>query len=311
MTVRLGELPVNKGLMVGGAAEAAQASGRSGLITVRRALRGIPRTPVVILTLFLVCGIFGNFITPHDPMKTNLGAAKSPPFFQQGGSTKYLLGTDGFGRDILSRIIKGAGISLQVGFAVVVFAGSLGAVIALLSGYLGGWVDAVLMRITDMLLSMPYLMIAIALTAVLGPSKNNIILIMAILGWASYARVLRGEVLRIKGADFIKLAIVARASKARIMLRHIFPNIVNTLIVLATLQLGSVIIMESSLSFLGLGVPPPEPAWGSMVADGRVMIFSSWWVSTWPGVAILLVVLSCNLLGDWLRLRLDPKFRQL
>lgn len=296
---------------VGGAAEAAQASGRSGLITVRRALRGIPRIPLVILTLFLVCGIFGNFITPHDPMKTNLGAAKSPPFFQQGGSTKYLLGTDGFGRDILSRIIKGAGISLQVGFAVVVFAGSLGALIALLSGYLGGWVDAVLMRITDMFLSMPYLMIAIALAAVLGPSKNNIILIMAILGWAAYARVLRGEVLRIKGADFIKLAIVARASKARIMLRHILPNIVNTLVVLVTLQLGIVIIMESSLSFLGLGVPPPEPAWGSMVADGRVIIFSSWWVSTWPGVAILLVVLSCNLLGDWLRLRLDPKFRQL
>ncbi len=311
MTVRLGKLLVNNGLMVGRAAEAAQASGRSGLITVRRALRGIPRIPLVILTLFLVCGIFGNFITPHDPMKTNLGAAKSPPFFQQGGSNKYLLGTDGFGRDILSRIIKGAGISLQVGFAVVVFAGSLGVVIALLSGYLGGWVDAVLMRITDMFLSMPFIMIAIALAAVLGPSKNNIILIMAILWWAGYARVLRGEVLRIKGADFIKLAIVARASKARIMLRHILPNIVNTLVVLVTLQLGSVIIMESSLSFLGLGVPPPEPAWGSMVADGRVIIFSSWWVSTWPGVAILLVVLSCNLLGDWLRLRLDPKFRQL
>jgi peptide/nickel transport system permease protein len=198
-----------------------------------------------------------------------------------------------------------------VGFAVVVFAGTLGAVIALLSGYLGGWVDAVLMRITDMFLSMPYLMIAIALAAVLGPSKHNIILIMAILGWAGYARVLRGEVLRIKGADFIKLAIVARAGKARIMLRHIFPNIVNTLVVLATLQLGIVIIMESSLSFLGLGVPPPEPAWGSMVADGRVLMFTSWWVSTWPGIAILLVVLSCNLLGDWLRLRLDPKFRQL
>ncbi len=296
---------------VGEAIETSQAPGRSGLIAVRRALRGIPGTPVVILSLFLICGIFGSYITPHDPMKTNLGAAKSPPFFQQGGSTKYLLGTDGFGRDILSRIIIGAGISLQVGFAVVVFAGALGAVIALLSGYLGGWVDAVLMRITDMFLSMPYLMIAIALAAVLGPSKNNIILIMAILGWAGYARVLRGEVLRIKGADFIKLAIVARAGKARIMLRHIFPNIVNTLVVLATLQLGIVIIMESSLSFLGLGVPPPEPAWGSMVADGRVMMFSSWWVSTWPGIAILLVVLSCNLLGDWLRLRLDPKFRQL
>ena len=293
------------------AEETVQVSGRLSRIRVRRGIRGIPWTPVAILLLFLVCGIFGNFITPHDPMKTNLGAAKAPPFWQQGGSTKYLLGTDAFGRDILSRIIRGAGISLQVGFAVVIFAGALGAVIALLTGYLGGWVDAVLMRITDMFLSMPYLMIAIALAAVLGPSKNNIILIMALLGWAGYARVLRGEVLRIKGADFIKLAIVARAGNVRIMLRHIFPNIVNTLVVLATLQLGIVIIMESSLSFLGLGVPPPEPAWGSMVADGRVLMFSSWWVSTWPGIAILLVVLSCNLLGDWLRVRMDPKFRQL
>jgi peptide/nickel transport system permease protein len=296
---------------VGEAAQTAQASRRSGWTPLRRALRGIPWIPVAILLLFLFCGVFGDFITPHDPMKTNLGAAKTPPSWQKGGSTKYLLGTDAFGRDILSRIIRGAGISLQVGFAVVVFAGTLGAVIALLSGYLGGWVDAVLMRITDMFLSMPYLMIAIALAAVLGPSKHNIILIMAILGWAGYARVLRGEVLRIKGADFIKLAIVARAGKGRIMLRHIFPNIVNTLVILASLQLGIVIIMESSLSFLGLGVPPPEPAWGSMVADGRILMFTAWWVSTWPGIAILLVVMSCNLLGDWLRLRLDPKFRQL
>jgi len=293
------------------ARETVQVLDRFRLIKMRRVIRGIPWIPVAILLLFLICGIFGSYIEPHDPMKTNLSAAKSPPFWHKGGSTKYFLGTDGFGRDILSRIIRGAGISLQVGFAVVVFAGALGTVIALLSGYLGGWVDAVLMRITDMFLSMPYLMIAIALAAVLGPSKNNIILIMAILGWAGYARVLRGEVLRIKESDFIKLAIVARAGKARIMLRHIFPNIVNTLVVLATLQLGIVIIMESSLSFLGLGVPPPEPAWGSMVADGRVMMFSAWWISTWPGIAILLVVLSCNLLGDWLRVRMDPKFRQL
>jgi len=293
------------------AKETIQVLDRFRLIKMRRVIRGIPWIPVAILFLFLFCGIFGSYITPNDPMKTNLKAAKTPPFWQKGGSTKYLLGTDSFGRDILSRIIKGAAISLQVGFAVVVFAGALGAMIALLSGYLGGWVDAVLMRITDMFLSMPYLMIAIALAAVLGPSKHNIILIMAILGWAGYARVLRGEVLRIKGADFIKLAIVARAGKARIMLRHIFPNIVNTLVVLATLQLGIVIIMESSLSFLGLGVPPPEPAWGSMVADGRIMMFTAWWISTWPGIAILLVVLSCNLLGDWLRVRLDPKFRQL
>jgi peptide/nickel transport system permease protein len=276
-----------------------------------RILKGIPWTPVIILSLFLFCGIFGSFITPYDPLKTDLRAVKKPPFFQQTGDVKYLLGTDNIGRDILSRIIMGAGISLQVGFAVVVFAGALGALVALLSAYLGGWVDTILMRITDMFLSMPFLIIAIALAAVLGPSKNNVILIMGILGWAGYARVLRGEVLRIKSADFIKLALVARAGKTRVMFQHIFPNIVNTLVVLATLQLGNVIIMESSLSFLGLGVPPPEPAWGSMVADGRVIMSTAWWVSTWPGIAIMMVVLSSNLLGDWLRLRLDPKFRQL
>ena len=274
-------------------------------------VRGIPLTPVIILSRFLMCGIFGSFIPPHDPLKTDLRVVKKPPFFQQAGDVKYLLGTDNIGRDILSRIIMGAGVSLQVGFAVVVFAGALGALIALLSAYLGGWIDTILMRITDMFLSMPYLIIAIALAAVLGPSKNNVILIMGILGWAGYARVLRGEVLRMKNADFIKLAIVARAGKIRVMFQHIFPNIVNTLVVLATLQLGNVIIMESSLSFLGLGVPPPEPAWGSMVADGRVIMSMAWWVSTWPGIAILLVVMSSNLLGDWLRLRLDPKFRQL
>jgi len=278
---------------------------------IRTAMRQAPWVSVVILIVFLVCGLFGPFIMPHDPLKTNFTEVLNPPFWQEGGSLRHFLGTDYMGRDILSRLIQGAGISLQVGFIVIVIAGVLGAVVALLSGYLGGWVDTVLMRITDMFLSMPYLMIAIALAAVLGPSKNNIILILIILGWAGYARVLRGEVLRIKEGDFIKLAVVAGASKTRIMIRHIFPNIVNTLVVLATLQLGIVIIMESSLSFLGLGVPPPEPAWGSMCADGRLHIFGAWWICFWPGLAILLVVLSANLLGDWLRVRLDPKFRQL
>lgn len=295
----------------GQAKNESQEMGRPNPGRFKGVFRGIPWTPVIILGLFLFCGLFGSFLTPHDPLKTDLRAIKKPPFFMKGGDPQYILGTDNIGRDILSRIIAGAGVSLQVGFAVVVFAGSIGALMALFSAYLGGWVDTILMRITDIFLSMPYLIIAIALAAVLGPSKNNVILIMGILGWAGYARVLRGEVLRIKTADFIKLAQVARAGKMRIMFVHIFPNIVNTLVVLATLQLGNVIIMESSLSFLGLGVPPPEPAWGSMVADGRVIISTAWWVSTWPGIAIMLVVLSSNLLGDWLRLRLDPKFRQL
>lgn len=237
---------------------------RRSVSKIRTAMRKAPWVSVVILIVFLVCGLFGTFIMPHDPLKTNFTETLNPPFWQEGGSLGYFLGTDYMGRDILSRLIQGAGISLQVGFIVIVLAGILGTVVALLSGYLGGWVDTILMRITDTFLSMPYLMIAIALAAVLGPSKNNIILILVILGWAGYARVLRGEVLRVKEGDFVRLAIVAGCSKTRIMLRHIFPNIVNTLVVLATLQLGIVIIMESSLSFLGLGVPPPEPAWGSM-----------------------------------------------
>lgn len=264
-----------------------------------------------MLFIFLLCGIFGKFFMPHDPLKNHLRAVLSPPFWQEGGTTNFFLGTDQMGRDILSRLIGGASISMEVGFVVVAVAGAIGIGIALLSGYLGGRVDALTMRLCDIFLSMPYLMIAIVLAAVLGPSRNNIIIILVILGWAGYARVLRGEVLRIRDGDFIHLAELAGCSKIRIMLRHIFPNIVNTFIVMATLQLGTVIIAESSLSFLGLGVPPPEPAWGSMAAEGRSFIFDSWWICVWPGLTILLVVLSCNLLGDWLRVRLDPKFRQL
>ena len=274
-------------------------------------MKGAPYIPIVILFVFLICGIFGAFIRPHNPTGMNLMTSLKPPFWDKKGSTERLLGADDLGRDILSRIITGARISLQVGFVVVAIAGSIGSTIALLSGFLGGKVDTVLMMITDIFLSLPYLLVAIVLAAILGPSKNNIIIILIILGWAGYARVLRSEVLRLKEADFVNLARVAGCSTIRIMWREIFPNIVNTLIIMATLSIGSIIIAESSISFLGLGVPPPEPAWGSMVADGRDFMTTAWWVSLWPGLAILFVVLSCNLLGDWLRIRLDPKFRQL
>ena len=273
-------------------------------------MRGVPFFAIIILLLFLLFGIFGPFLLPHDPTEMNLAIALKPPFWEDEGSTSYLLGTDELGRDILSRIIGGARISLQVGFMVVAFAGSIGSTVALLSGFIGGKVDMLFMMLTDMFLSLPYLLIAIVLAAVLGPSKNNIIFILVFLGWDGYARVLRSEVLRVKQADFVSLARVAGCGNLRIMWREIFPNIINTLIIMATLSLGAVIIAESSISFLGLGVPPPEPAWGSMVSDGRDYMSTAYWLSLWPGLAIMSVVLSCNLLGDWLRLRLDPKFRQ-
>ncbi len=283
-------------------------------IDLRKMLSGIrqvPLFPIVILLFFVISGLFGGWFAPYDPLKHNLSEAFVPPFWQETGSTKHLLGTDNLGRDMLSRLIIGAGVSLQVAFITIFVAGAIGSSVALLAGFLGGWVDIVLMRLVDIVFSLPFIVIAVALATVLGPSKTNIIIILTLLMWAGYARILRGEVLRIKENDFISLAVVAGASKSRIMLRHIFPNIVNTLVVLATLQLGTVIIAEASLSYLGLGVPPPEPAWGSMIADGTPSLYSAWWPATIPGIAIMLVVLSCNLLGDWLRVRLDPKFKQI
>lgn len=275
------------------------------------AFRGAPLIPVFIIFVFITVGLFGEFIAPYDPTEAEFSSAMRPPFFQEGGSLEFPLGTDNLGRDQLSRLLVGTRISLQVGFSVVFISGIMGCAIALLAGFLGGWVDMVLGRMTDTMLSLPPLMIAIVIAAILGPSKENMILILIILGWPGYARILRGEVLRLKDNNFVQLAVTAGSSNLRIMLVHIFPNIINSLVVLATLQLGIIIIAESSLSFLGVGVPPPEPAWGTMVAEGRRYIGQAWWLITWPGVAILLVVLSCNMVGDWLRVRLDPKFRQI
>jgi peptide/nickel transport system permease protein len=285
-----------------------------GYFSIRKIVR-LSGWPAIIwgsiLLFFVVVGIFGTFISPYDPNETNFEYTLTPPAWQENGKSAYPLGTDHLGRDVLSRLLCGTSISLQVGFLVVVLSGFIGTMIALFSGYLGGWVDTLLMRFTDIMMSIPYLMIAIILAAVLGPSKNNIIVILSLTGWATYARVLRGEVLRIKEREFISLAVITGCSKLRIMFRHIFPNMVNTLVVLATLQLGVVIIAEASLSFLGVGVPLPNPAWGSMIAEGRVYISQAWWLCTWPGLAILLIVLSCNLFGDWLRVRLDPQYKQI
>jgi peptide/nickel transport system permease protein len=212
---------------------------------------------------------------------------------------------------MLSRLLAGASLAAIISFSVVTLATIIGIVVALISGYLGGWVDMLLMRITDAFFCMPFLIFAILFAAILGPSMRNLIIIMTIFGWAGAARVFRGMVLLIKQGEFVQLAVVAGASKRRIMWRHIFPNLMNLMVVGATLGLGGVILGEAGLSFIGLGIPPPAPAWGQMCAQGRDYLYNAWWVSTLPGLAIFFVVLSVNLLGDWLRFRLDPKFRQL
>ena len=278
---------------------------------IAKLTRKAPWLPLIILLLFLVCGVFGTQLAPHDPIKSNMEVPLLPPFWEKGGTMKYPLGTDYMGLDVLSNVMAGARVSLIVGFGVVLICATIGAMVGLASGYIGGWVDTILMRITDIFLSMPALLFALVIASVLGAGVRNMILVLAILGWAGYARVLRGEVLRVKQGDFVSLSVIAGTSKMRIMRRHILPNIANTMIIVATFHLGVVIVAESSLSFLGVGVPPPTPAWGSMCAVGRDYIFTSWWLSFFPGMAIFLVVLSSNLLGDWLRFRLDPKFRQL
>ena len=275
-------------------------------------LGDFPVIPTLILVVIGLVAIFANVLAPHNPEVGSLVARFKPPFWQTGGSTKYLLGTDQLGRDVLSRLMFGARVSMVVGFTAVIFAGVIGTALGILSGYLGGWVDQVIMRLTDTWLALPALTFAIFLAAIVGPSMWNIVIILGITYWTRYARVIRGEVLSLKEREFVRLAIVAGCSKWTIMWRHIFPNIINSAIVLGSLMLGVVIITEATLSFLGVGVPPPQPAWGLMLSDGKQgLMVGRWWLTVFPGCCIMLMVLSANLLGDWLRVKFDPQLRQL
>src|ERR1700756_4126105 len=272
----------------------------------------LPVIPIIILAIIAFTAIFANVLAPHNPEVGSLTARFRPPFWQAGGTTDHLLGTDQLGRDVLSRLIFGARVSMVVGFTAVIFAGTVGTTLGIISGYLGGWVDQVIMRVTDTWLALPALMFAIFPAAIVGPSMWNIVIILGLVYWTRYARVIRGEVLSLKEREFVRLAIVAGCSKWTIMRRHILPNIINSAIVLGTLMLGVVIITEATLSFLGVGVPPPEPAWGLMLSDGKQsLMVGRWWLSVLPGCCIMLMVLSANILGDWLRVKLDPQLRQL
>lgn len=272
------------------------------------------RTPVVslaIITVFVLAGLLAPLLSPANPYEQTLRLRFRPPAWEERGSWANPLGTDRLGRDMLSRIVWGSRVSLAAGVLTVLLASAFGAAVGLVAGYYGGRVDATLMRITDATLSFPVILLALILAVTVGPSFTNVVIAIAVILWARYARVIRGQVLTLMELDFIAQARIAGAGAWRIITRHLLPNTFNTLVVLVTLQIGYVIIVEASLSFLGAGIPPPTPAWGSMIAEGRDFVTSAWWVSSLPGLAILLVVLAFNLIGDWMRDTLDPKLRQL
>ena len=261
----------------------------------------------------MLVAAFAPAIAPYDPTEPVPGAGIfDPPFWVEGANPAALLGTDFQGRDVLSRLLYGAQVSLIVGVMGTIVAGGIGTTLGILSGYLGGWVDQAIMRVTDAWLALPALVFAIFLATMVGPSMWNIIIILGAVYWTRYARVIRGEVLSLREREFVKLSEIAGASSARVILRHILPNVLNSAMVLASLTIGVVIIAEASLSFLGVGVPPPQPAWGSMLADGSSMLMvGDWWLTVLPGLCIMMVVLATQLMGDWLRIRLDPQLRNL
>ncbi|MGQ9427378.1 ABC transporter permease [Gilvimarinus sp. F26214L] len=259
--------------------------------------------------LLIGVAIFAPLLSPQDPTQGVLVERLMPPVWAEGGSADHLLGTDRLGRDVLSRLIYGARISLTVCALAILFSGMVGSTLGIIAGYYGGWTDTVLMRLVDLALSFPIILLALLFGVLYGPGFANVILVISLVLWSQYARMARAETLRLKDREFVDLARSAGCSTVTIMTRHLVPNIAGSLIVLATLQVGTVIILESSLSFLGVGVPPPTPAWGSMVAEGRSYLFSAAWLAMVPGVAIVLTVMSVNVLGDSLAEHLNPKLR--
>lgn len=276
-------------------------------IKLRMLYKRIPKIPGVIILALLICAVFSPWIAPHDPTAQSLRSALTPPVWQHGGSWSYILGTDALGRDVLSRIIYGSRISVIVGFAAVFVAAFIGTLLGMIAGYFGGWFDAVIMRFTDVMLSLPYILIAIAVIGAIGPGLLNIILVMGVTQWVGYTRIVRFESMRLSNAEFVDMAVISGSGRFRNLFVHILPNVLNSAVVLATLDVGKMIIFEAALSFLGLGVQPPTVTWGGLLADGRNFLSMGWWIATFPGVAIVLTVLAGNLIGDWLRDELDPR----
>ena len=277
---------------------------------VWRIIRSWPVIPVVILLLLATFAVFAPLLANQDPEKGNLRVRLVPPVWLEGGSSEHLLGTDQQGRDIWSRIVYGTRISLLIAL-IVLSAGAVGGTaLGIVSGFSGGLVDEVLMRLVDLTFAMPFILVALVVAIVLGQAIEIIIILLIIFSWGAFARQARGETLALKERDYVAQARVAGGTSRYIMTRHILPGLINTIIVMASLRVGQLILAESILSFLGLGIPPPTPAWGAMVADGRGYISTAWWTSFFPGVMIFLTVMGFNFLGDWLRDYFDPRLRQ-
>ncbi len=261
-----------------------------------------------LISLFVLCAVLSPVLSPHDAGAQNLQERFLPPCWMDGGSLNYILGTDNLGRDILSRLIYGSRTSIAVGFLAALFSGSIGITLGLLSGYFSK-LDGIIMRIADIQLAFPQILLSLSIVAIFGGGFTKLILVLGITGWVSYARVIRSEVLSIKTSDYILAAQTAGVGEIRILLFHIFPNIIARAVTISTFQMATAIITESSLSFLGLGIPPNIPTWGNMLQSGQLFIDSAWWLSFFPGLCIMLIVLSINLLGDVLRDSLSPKAR--
>jgi peptide/nickel transport system permease protein len=276
-----------------------------------RLMREFPILAIALLLPILIFGIFGSFLSPHNPVAINLALALRPPSWLVGEGWAYPFGTDYLGRDVSSRVIAGARATLIVSIVGVVLAGFVGVLLGLLAAYFKGWLDLVIMRAVDIQMSIPAILLALLISASLGTGLTAVIVVIAIVFWTQYARMIRGETLSVEQRDFVVMARLVGCSPRRILVKHILPHIIDSTVVLATLQLGIAVMLEAALSFLGLGVQPPMVAWGKMIAEARPYISTAWWLPTFPGLAIMVTVLGANLGGDWLRDKLDPKLRQI
>lgn len=273
-------------------------------MSVRRP--GLALAMLVVLAV-VAAGLSARAVAPLDPAEQNVIDRLAPPVFMEGGTREHWLGTDHLGRDVLSRLIYGARVALIVGITTVSVSGVVGLGVGLAAGYFGGWTDTVFMRLLDVQLSMPFMLLALTIIGILGPSLRNIVIVLALTGWVVYARVVRAEILSLRTREFVAACRSLGGSDARIILRHLLPNVRSSVMVVSTVEVARMMLLESALSFLGLGVRPPTPSWGAMLADGRIYLTSAWWLAACPGLAISVTVLAVNTVGDRLRDYLDPE----